>query len=474
MPPVGIQQMPLLNHDLRSVVSDLANGLKMVDLHDMGAKNRRQITRLATSVEMIVRLLDSAAAREPESNVRLADILEHVKNRWQGRAEELGVAVSFDMNISESACIAGPRVDVERILSNLLDNAFKHSPPNGRVVFSAMLEPACVTFCISDEGPGFSKEARNVLFTFRGRPEGSEFPGSGMGLYIVRRLVEKLQGKVRVNSPPKGAQIEVVLPLVSQAPEPANLDLPLDGVRILLAEDNETNQIVAVHMLQSLGAEVTVASEGMQAWQMLQEQTFDLALLDIEMPRKNGLDLIRDIRAMGGPFAGMPIVVVTAYFMREQREQVFAAGADGLITKPLMSIKNLGAELQKYCQPALGTPQGAPVDAAVFDGLKRTVGADGFAGFLVKLLDDFYDVQSGLERGLAEKSVDDIRSASHVLISLSGAVGASGLLQAAQSLNKASHGDTWEKVAQEARSNLDILEGLIGYLDFVRSKYAGG
>ena len=119
-------------------------------------------------------------------------------------------------------------------------------------------------------------------------------------------------------------------------PEPASA--------VLLAEDNPTNQMVATQMLRALDAEVTVASDGIEALERFEAGEFDLVVVDIEMPRLSGLDVIRAIRARGDARAGVPIVALTAYAMREHRERIAEAGANGLISKPITSIEALGRE----------------------------------------------------------------------------------------------------------------------------------
>lgn len=119
----------------------------------------------------------------------------------------------------------------------------------------------------------------------------------------------------------------------------------LNGLAILLAEDNPTNQIVAAEMLANLGAEVVVAEDGLAALDRLAERRFDLLMVDMEMPRLSGAQLIERLRAAGGVHAEAPIIVLTAYLTRADIERAERAGADGFIAKPLVSIERFGAEI---------------------------------------------------------------------------------------------------------------------------------
>ena len=104
--------------------------------------------------------------------------------------------------------------------------------------------------------------------------------------------------------------------------------MTLSGLHILLAEDNPINQLVASQMLESLGASVVIAEDGAEALEIVGREAFDLMLVDIEMPRVSGIEVLRTVRGSSGPIAGMPMIALTAYVMREHRAAVDAAGAD--------------------------------------------------------------------------------------------------------------------------------------------------
>lgn len=122
----------------------------------------------------------------------------------------------------------------------------------------------------------------------------------------------------------------------------------LQGMSVLLAEDNVTNQLVATQMLGNLGATVDVASDGAIALERLAQNSYDILLVDIEMPRVSGLDVIRSVRSSAGELANAPVIALTAYAMQEHREKIRKAGADGLIPKPIISIEQFGADILNY------------------------------------------------------------------------------------------------------------------------------
>jgi CheY-like chemotaxis protein len=234
----------------------------------------------------------------------------------------------------------------------------------------------------------------------------------------------------------------------------------LRGKRVLLAEDNLTNQMVATQMLDALGARVTVANDGAEALDML-DQGFDLFLIDIEMPRVSGLDVIRTIRAAEAPLSEAPVIAVTAYALREHREKITEAGADGLIPKPLVSIEQFGRDIISHTararaggaggaggaaegggaqREAASAEEACPVSLSVFNGLAEAIGPEAMVDLLSKIEVDLGRAEAQVARGVAEDDRAAVAAATHVLISVAGAVGAKGLQSVAQKLNAAAHG----------------------------------
>ena len=225
-------------------------------------------------------------------------------------------------------------------------------------------------------------------------------------------------------------------------------DTTLAGIRVLLAEDNATNQIVADEMLKTLGADVVLAADGKEALSLFDASEFDLALLDIEMPRLSGLDVIRAIRGRSDARAKTCIVALTAYVLPEHRERILRAGADGIVAKPLRSISELGFTLTQYLNTssAYGTddtvdaPEAqALLDQGVLQSLKDALGAETLRDLLGKVLDDLEGVRAVLDDPAKPPTINTLRARSHILMSVAGTIGANRLQTAAQTLNAAAH-----------------------------------
>ncbi len=495
-PTTEIAAGALLSHDLRSAVSDIIGGLHLLDLTGISSENQAQIGRISASAGLLFRLLEKSLGGEAPPNdlavgnraipTKLTELLNDLERRWKARASAKGIILAFEQDFDPSQLLQCDHLALERLLSNVLDNAVKYTDSGQIRLKTEVRGSDQLRFSVQDNGPGFSTEALEKLFSFGGRPGQSNKPGSGLGLHIAQKMVQRLSGEIDVSNTAGGALVQVRIPLLEEVDPPVEMGSRwtgaqpvqhLAGLRVLLAEDNKTNQIVAGQMLRALGAEVSVAADGVEAWEMLEMQEMDLAILDIEMPRKSGLELIREIRARNDAKSKMPLIALTAYVMREHRERIMANGADGIIAKPLMNIGDFGDSIQQL----MGVPvairnretrqSGAvdgPVDMYVYNSLCKTIGEAAFSELLVKLLDDLSTVQNRLRDAFANGDASQARGASHVLISLAGAVGATRLQEVAQSLNSAAHNPGNQEISEFENRSLELLDELTDFLETAR------
>jgi CheY-like chemotaxis protein len=253
--------------------------------------------------------------------------------------------------------------------------------------------------------------------------------------------------------------------------------MSLAGISILLAEDNPTNQMVATQMLESLGADVTLAVDGAEALDILADRSFDVALIDIEMPRVSGIDLIRRVRASPGPIANMPMVALTAYVMREQRAAIEHAGADGIIAKPILSIEKFGDDILAFmrqrrervapdgpAEQGATTTVAAGIDRAIFGKLWESFDPAGRAELKTRIMQDIRGAVDIVGQALRDREQKRLRSATHVLIAVAGVIGAQKLQLLARRLNSAGHGGDdsgldgdGAELIQEAERVLDFV-----------------
>ena len=251
----------------------------------------------------------------------------------------------------------------------------------------------------------------------------------------------------------------------------------LSGLRILLAEDNPINQLVASQMLESLGATVVIAEDGAVALEIVGRESFDLMLVDIEMPRVTGIKVLRTVRGSSGPHANMPMIALTAYVMREHRAAIDAAGADGVIAKPILSIEKFGADIRRYMRRRAvavvpvadhAEPENnvtsSVINQNIYDALAEAIGPDAMTELLGKVSPDIQAARDRLVRALDPLDLAEIRSVTHILISVAGAIGALPVQGLAKQINDAGHQDNSIAVERAMPDLLGEIDRLLGYV----------
>lgn len=245
---------------------------------------------------------------------------------------------------------------LREILMNLLSNAVKYTPENGHITLTlsekATEENDRVQLCLTveDDGMGIDESYLPHLFeAFSREKDSSEsgIMGTGLGLRIVKSFVDLMSGDVHVESHPgKGSRFAVTLTLRTAKVEPQPSEKPhvpavsLAGKRVLLTEDNLLNAEIAATILQDAGMEVETAPDGAAAIELLQNKPigyYDLILMDIQMPRLNGYEAAKAIRALPDDRAKTPIIAMTANAFEEDRKAAFAAGMNDYAAKPIDS-----------------------------------------------------------------------------------------------------------------------------------------
>ncbi|MHA1128450.1 MAG: ATP-binding protein, partial [Alphaproteobacteria bacterium] len=349
---LGSEGLALLAHDVRSAMFGLLGSLDLIDDAELSIEMRCRLKRARTSGALLNDLLNlvfaNNASQAPSTLLSIPDEIDLLVQRWYDQAESAGIQIDLNVSRSVETMDVIDRTYFHRIFNNLIGNAVKFSQ-GGSISINVINRAGNVVITVTDSGPGFSDTALAMLFQFRGRPDDSSQGGSGLGLYISEMLVTEAGGTISVtNAENGGASVTVTFPskaIVITAPLPHIEALPdLSHLNILLAEDNVTNQLVVTQMLKSMGAKFQVASDGVEMLAMFEREEFDVVLLDIEMPRKSGLEVLREIRARDDVKSGIPMIALTAYVMPEHREKIVAAGADGVIAKPIAGIAPLGQQ----------------------------------------------------------------------------------------------------------------------------------
>ncbi len=297
---------------------------------------------------------------------------------YTGAVARKGLKLSCDIRPNVPETIVSDPTRLSQIVTNLIANAIKFTAVGEielKVSVDELIEDtARLHFSVRDTGIGIPADKQQAIFEAFSQADASttrRFGGTGLGLTISSKLVQMLGGKLWVESEvgkgscfhftmtAKVAASQPETAAQSKATAPAGSTAP--GLRILLAEDNAVNQKVAVRTLQKQGHSVTVASSGRVVLELLKQQTFELILMDVQMPEMDGMEATRNIREQE-KITGrhIPIIALTAHAMSGDRERCLAAGMDGYTTKPIR-LDELNREIERW-RP--GAPRTGPKPSA--------------------------------------------------------------------------------------------------------------
>ena len=276
--------------------------------------------------------------------MNLGEALETVTALLGTQARAKGVEMRCDVP-AESIWIEADPVRLRQAMFNLLGNAVKFTA-NGHVAARLIAGPIAegrrhIRLQIEDTGIGMTADAQSQLFERFRQGENDtarRFAGMGLGLSITQALAHMMGGEVGFTSVEgEGSTfwLDFDAPDVRAAAAETVDDGMLSGVSILLVEDNPTNRLVASTMLSRLGANIDEAEDGFFGLEAARLGVSDLILMDIQMPRMDGVEATHAIRRLQGPAGRVPIIAVTANAMAGQKEQYLAAGMNGVVAKPI-------------------------------------------------------------------------------------------------------------------------------------------
>lgn len=360
-----------LSHEIRTPMNGVIGLADLLLEAPLDPVSRRYVETIARSGQTMMQLLNDILdiARIDAGRLDLVrapfDVHECLASSLQlMTASAIAKGLNLDLRIDPGLprLVVGDSLRVRQILANLIGNAVKFTA-QGFVRLSAWREGAAIVITVTDSGIGLSHEQQARVFEDFVQADATiphAFGGSGLGLAISRRLAVAMGGMLTMASVPgQGTTLKLVLNLVE--PEimpvlPAPQAEPVavadqGGLNLLLAEDNQTNQMIMVAMLHRLGHQVEVAGCGEDVIEKVAEadatgRAFDAVLMDIQMPGMDGLEATRQLRAGGHDAAALPIIAVTANGYDEDLAACFAAGMQGHLVKPLR-IAALAAELDR-------------------------------------------------------------------------------------------------------------------------------
>jgi signal transduction histidine kinase/DNA-binding NarL/FixJ family response regulator len=393
---------------------------------------------------------------------------------------EKGIRLSASIDPLLPARVIGDARRLRQVLLNLADNAVKFTAIGGVGIRVERAEAqGQVRFVVADTGIGMPPEVQARLFgrfAQAGPETARRYGGSGLGLMICKRLVGLMGGRiVLASSPGKGSTFSFEIPLRPIAesgrppstllPKPA-LAKPLPGARgrILIAEDGEANQLVAAAILRKAGYAVDLARDGEEALGAARTAAYDLVLMDVRMPRMDGLAATAAIRALEGPAGRVPIIAMTAAVMPNEVARCLEAGMDGHVAKPmdltalLAAVSDILENRPRRSRAAVEEPNPAGptlIDHTTLQELRAAVGP----GRLPRLIGVFADeTRARVARLTSTDDVSVIEEEAHGLKSAAGTFGAAALRSIASSLEEACVARDLPRVSELCRGLPNLVE----------------
>lgn len=291
--------------------------------------------------------IEAGKVKLEKINFSIREVVQGVVQAFLFHAEEKGIILKFEVDEAIPERVVGDQVRLTQVLNNLVSNATKFTEDGFVSIYVKSLnqhpDRLEVEFEVRDTGIGMSQDKIPAIFnsfTQATSDTTRKFGGTGLGLTICKRLVELQNGNIQVKSRRGiGSTFTFVLSygIAEQQnlqPTPAIEAYQLNNVRLLLVEDNPSNRMVATRFLNKMGVRVTVAENGAVAVERVQEQDYDIVLMDLQMPQMDGYQATRAIRKLGGKYQQLPIIALTADVVSDAKDRVKQAGMDDYLSKP--------------------------------------------------------------------------------------------------------------------------------------------
>jgi signal transduction histidine kinase/CheY-like chemotaxis protein/HPt (histidine-containing phosphotransfer) domain-containing protein len=461
------QFLARMSHELRTPLNGIL-GFAQVLLHDLAlnAAQREQVATLNEAgqhlLELVNGLLDLSKIEAGKLElhprpVALRPLLDACAGLLAPEVARKGLRFTLDIAPGTPAGVEVDPTRLRQMMLNLLGNAVKFTPEGGRVQLRVRRLPdgLGIRLEVQDSGPGIPAEKRHLLFEDFAQlaaAPGQEQPGTGLGLAISARLAGAMGGRIGCDAEVEaGALFWVELPLREVAVPPPAPALPpprlgtgeARRLRVLVADDVAANRMVARAMLVAAGHAVDSASDGAEAVGAVERETYDVVLMDVQMPVMDGLEATRRIRALPGTRGRIPILAVTASALPEQIAACHEAGMDGHLAKPIdreSLLAAVGRLAAGQAPDSAATPTPPQPDAALVDGAAlASLAADLGPTSAVVIAEFVAELRLGVETISADSMERDpqrLRQAAHRLLGAARTLGARRLAQAIEALQE--------------------------------------
>ena len=361
-----------MSHEIRTPLNGVIGMASALKAQPLSEEARRGIGVIADSGDLLLGILndildvskiESGKLSLEAAPFDLRDTLRRVEDLQKPRALDKRLAFVCRLEGDGPVWLTGDAHRLTQMLHNLIGNAIKFTRSGGVVVEAALPEPGRLFVRVADTGTGMTADQAARIFQPFVQADSSttrSFGGTGLGLSIVRGLAEQMNGTVQVHSElGRGTCFELDLPLAACAPPAGAVQAASGGqatdlsdLRVLVADDNAVNRMVLGALLRPTGARVSFAEDGRSAVRQAREASFDLVLMDIQMPEMDGTEAARAIRRHEASTGAAPcaLIAASAHVLAHEVEAFATAGFDGYLAKPI-TAQSLAACIGEHLAP---------------------------------------------------------------------------------------------------------------------------
>ncbi len=352
-----------MSHEIRTPLNAIIGFINLLAKDETDPKKLEYLTTVQHSssslLGVINDILDISKIEDGKLDIDAIDFdvyeqINELKMFFQSIAESKDIRLNLNIDSSVPQYLRSDLLRLKQVVSNLVSNAIKFSPEDSEVNIDLEYKGPQLFISVTDAGIGISEEAKKRIFNPFEQAESSttrSFGGTGLGLAISKKLVELLGGEITVRSElGKGSVFSFYIdaPEAKESVEDVieDKEYKFEG-KVLVAEDNKTNQMLIKILLDDMGLNYKVVDDGEEAVQAFLDEEFDLILMDINMPNMDGLEATKQIRKANKDNHTIPIVALTANAMKEDVKKYHKAGMNSHVSKPINNAL-LAKELSRF------------------------------------------------------------------------------------------------------------------------------
>ncbi len=488
-----------MSHEIRTPLNGIIGMIRELSYEELNARQMKFVDNASTASQHLLsvlnNILDISKIEAGELSLekhhfRLKDTVKDVKSMMTLRAREKGLLLNLDAHEIKSVTYIGDSARIRQILLNLVGNSIKFTSAGGVFVECQIIQKLegvhTISISVEDTGIGMDEAYQKKLFNKFSQEDSStsrKYGGTGLGMAITNEIVQLMNGNITVKSKKgEGTTINIVFDLpvgddnLLKDEDSQLVASDLSKVRILLVEDNEFNRLVVCNTLNRYKCSVMEAENGQVALELLSKHSFDIILMDLQMPVMDGFETTRAIRNQLG--LGLPIIALTGNAFKSELEQCLATGMNDYVTKPFEEAKLMGV-ITKTLNLSPAPPKEVEVETAVpainnklynLDKLIKMVGGD--VGYAHKMIEIFIgQTETALvqiKEAYAEKDMEALYQVTHKIKPSLSSMGIDTLYDAIREVEQQAK----ERLdSKELSAKVDLLHAtLVGVIDALKQE----